>query len=50
MGKRKWIAGAGAAALGLTAVLLKPKKTRRVKKALRAFGTALDSVCDAMGW
>ena len=50
MDRKKWIAGAGAAALGMTAMLLKPKKKRRVRKAMRAFGAALDSVCDAMGW
>jgi gas vesicle protein len=46
--------GMGALAMGLGAMLLRPRKNRKVKsavgKALRTMSEVADSVSDAMGW
>ena len=46
--------GMGVAACGLGAMLLRPRKSRRVKsavgKTLRTMSELADSISDAMGW
>ncbi len=46
--------GMGLAACGLGAMLLRPRKSRKMKsamgKALRTMSEVADSVSDAMGW
>ncbi len=40
---------AGAAVIGAAALLMAPKKSRRVKKALRTVGNAIDTISGMIG-
>ena len=50
MNKNSMAMGLGAAAVVTAAMLLRPTKNRRMKKAMRHMGRAVRTVSDLMGW
>ena len=50
MNRNTMALGLGAAAVTAAAMLLRPTKNRRMKKAMKHMGRAVRTVSDLMGW